>query len=270
MEHVDHILIVDDDREIRELVGNYLKKNGLRTTVVADGRQMRSFLEANQVDLIVLDLGLPDRDGLELIGELRQLSAAPILVAHVTAGYFQFSVVDWPSFWGAFWLQGLIAGVAALAGVCQLAFMIALVQQAVRDPLTGAFSRRSGEEVLELQFILASRSGSPFSVAFIDIDHFKAINDQFGHQQGDVMLKQFAQTLTQGLRKGDVVLAASSGVASATVMKAQVKANSVARWWIWPRPVRGVPPAGYCAAQRQARSEPMHGDRVAREWRSIR
>lgn len=132
--------------------------------------------------------------------------AAPILVAHVTAGYFQFSVVDWPSFWGAFWLQGLIAGVAALAGVCQLAFMIALVQQAVRDPLTGAFSRRSGEEVLELQFILASRSGSPFSVAFIDIDHFKAINDQFGHQQGDVMLKQFAQTLTQGLRKGDVLV----------------------------------------------------------------
>jgi two-component system OmpR family response regulator len=44
MEHVDHILIVDDDREIRELVGNYLKKNGLRTTVVADGRQMRPSL----------------------------------------------------------------------------------------------------------------------------------------------------------------------------------------------------------------------------------
>ncbi|GHD74799.1 GGDEF domain-containing protein [Vogesella fluminis] len=132
--------------------------------------------------------------------------AAPILIAHVIAGYFQFPVVDWPSFWGAFWLQGLIAGVAALAGVCQLAFMIALVQQAVRDPLTGAFSRRSGEEVLELQFILAGRSGSPFSVAFIDIDHFKAVNDQYGHQQGDVLLKQFAQTLTQGLRKGDVLV----------------------------------------------------------------
>ncbi len=56
MEHVDHILIVDDDREIRELVGNYLKKNGLRTTVVADGRQMRSFLESSTVDLIVMDI----------------------------------------------------------------------------------------------------------------------------------------------------------------------------------------------------------------------
>ncbi|MFP3848512.1 response regulator [Pseudomonas sp. W5-01] len=71
MEHVDHILIVDDDREIRELVGNYLKKNGLRTTVVADGRQMRAFLESTPVDLIVLDIMMPGDDGLQLCRELR-------------------------------------------------------------------------------------------------------------------------------------------------------------------------------------------------------
>lgn len=71
MEHVDHILIVDDDREIRELVGNYLKKNGLRTTVLADGRQMRSFLESTPVDLIVLDIMMPGDDGLLLCRELR-------------------------------------------------------------------------------------------------------------------------------------------------------------------------------------------------------
>ena len=45
MDHVDHVLIVDDDREIRELVGNYLKKNGLRVSLAADGRQMRAFLD---------------------------------------------------------------------------------------------------------------------------------------------------------------------------------------------------------------------------------
>ncbi|VVP32171.1 Transcriptional regulatory protein OmpR [Pseudomonas fluorescens] len=82
MEHVNHILIVDDDREIRELVGNYLKKNGLRTTVVADGRQMRSFLEANTVDLIVLDIMMPGDDGLQLCRELRsgKHKATPILM----------------------------------------------------------------------------------------------------------------------------------------------------------------------------------------------
>lgn len=71
MGHIDHVLIVDDDREIRELVGNYLKKSGLRTTVVADGRQLRAFLEANQVDLIVLDIMMPGDDGLLLCRELR-------------------------------------------------------------------------------------------------------------------------------------------------------------------------------------------------------
>ena len=82
MDHVNHILIVDDDREIRELVGNYLKKNGLRSTVVPDGRHMRSFLESNQVDLIVLDIMLPGDDGLVLCRELRagKHKATPILM----------------------------------------------------------------------------------------------------------------------------------------------------------------------------------------------
>lgn len=82
MGHVDPILIVDDDRGIREWVGNYLKKNGLRTTVVADGRQMRSFLQANQVDLIVPDIMIPGDDGLLLCRELRagKRKATPILM----------------------------------------------------------------------------------------------------------------------------------------------------------------------------------------------
>jgi two-component system OmpR family response regulator len=71
MDHVDHILIVDDDREIRELVSSYLKKNGLRVTAAADGRQMRAFLETDSVDLIVLDIMMPGDDGLVLCRELR-------------------------------------------------------------------------------------------------------------------------------------------------------------------------------------------------------
>ncbi|OCO98415.1 MULTISPECIES: response regulator [unclassified Ensifer] len=82
MEHIDHVLIVDDDREIRELVSNYLNKNGLRTTVAADGRQMRAFLEGNTVDLIVLDVMMPGDDGLVLSRELRagKHKAIPIIM----------------------------------------------------------------------------------------------------------------------------------------------------------------------------------------------
>lgn len=82
MEHIDHILVVDDDREIRELVSSYLKKNGLRASVAADGRQMRTFLEGNTVDLIVLDVMMPGDDGLVLCRELRasKHKATPVLM----------------------------------------------------------------------------------------------------------------------------------------------------------------------------------------------
>ncbi|WP_174874440.1 GGDEF domain-containing protein [Vogesella oryzae] len=132
--------------------------------------------------------------------------ALPALAAHILGGMLEWTSVDWPSFWGSFWLQVLIAGVAALACISQLAFMIALVQQAVRDPLTGAFSRRSGEEVLELQATLAMRCQSPLSVAFIDIDHFKSINDRFGHHAGDCALQTLAELVVEQLRKGDVLV----------------------------------------------------------------
>ncbi|MBF6987545.1 MULTISPECIES: response regulator [Cupriavidus] len=80
--HVDHVLVVDDDREIRELVSTYLTKNGLRVTVAQDGRQMRSILEANAVDLIVLDVMMPGDDGLVLCRELRagKHKTTPILM----------------------------------------------------------------------------------------------------------------------------------------------------------------------------------------------
>src|ERR1700754_3308754 len=85
MDHIDHVLIVDDDREIRELVSSYLTKNGLRVTVAADGRHMRSFLEANSVDLIVLDVMMPGDDGLTLCRELQSGKHKAIPVLMLTA-----------------------------------------------------------------------------------------------------------------------------------------------------------------------------------------
>ena len=71
MENPSHILIVDDDREIRDMLAAYLTKNGLRASAVDGGRSMRAVLAATQVDLIVLDLMLPGEDGLSLCRDLR-------------------------------------------------------------------------------------------------------------------------------------------------------------------------------------------------------
>lgn len=134
------------------------------------------------------------------------LFAAPILIADGVAWLLQWQVIDWPSFSGAFWLLTLITGVATLASMSQLAFMIALVNQAVRDPLTGCFSRRSAEEMLDLQFTLARRFGHPLSVAFIDIDHFKSVNDRHGHEAGDGVLRSLTRAIGATLRHGDILM----------------------------------------------------------------
>ncbi|MEO6353158.1 MAG: GGDEF domain-containing protein [Burkholderiaceae bacterium] len=131
--------------------------------------------------------------------------ASPILIAQGISGSLRWATLDWPSFAGAFWLLVLITGVSTLAGMSQLAFMIALVRQAIRDPLTGVFSRSSGEEVLELQFTIASRSNAALSVAFIDLDHFKSINDKFGHEAGDKALLDMTDIVSGNLRGGDML-----------------------------------------------------------------
>lgn len=75
-----HILVVDDDRDIRTLLSDYLQKNGYRVTAVAEGKAMRRAIEQAHVDLIVLDLMLPGEDGLKLCRDLRTRSQIPVLM----------------------------------------------------------------------------------------------------------------------------------------------------------------------------------------------
>ncbi|WP_123330043.1 response regulator [Erwinia sp. JUb26] len=71
MDHIDHILVVDDDRDIRELIVDYLIKSGYAATGAANGREMRSVLGNRHIDLVVLDIMMPGDDGLTLCRQLR-------------------------------------------------------------------------------------------------------------------------------------------------------------------------------------------------------
>lgn len=71
MEHIDNILVVDDDHDIRELVVDYLIKSGYRATGASNGKAMRAYMGGNQVDLVVLDIMMPGDDGLTLCRQLR-------------------------------------------------------------------------------------------------------------------------------------------------------------------------------------------------------
>jgi len=76
----DHILVVDDDLGLRELLDRYFAGNGYRVTSVANGRQMREVLANHRIDLIVLDLMLPGEDGLSLCRRLRATSTLPVVM----------------------------------------------------------------------------------------------------------------------------------------------------------------------------------------------
>jgi len=82
VETTDHILVVDDDRDIRELVVDYLVKSGYRATGAANGKEMRAVLDKQAVDLVVLDIMMPGDDGLTLCRQLRsgQHKDLPILM----------------------------------------------------------------------------------------------------------------------------------------------------------------------------------------------
>jgi len=80
MQGAPHILIVDDHREIRDLVSRALSKDGLRVSTAADGRAMRKILADSRIDLILLDLMLPGEDGLSLCRTLRAESNVPIIM----------------------------------------------------------------------------------------------------------------------------------------------------------------------------------------------
>jgi len=80
MERTQHILIVDDHREIRELLAKFLTKNGLRVSVASGGVEMRQQLRAGAPDLIVLDIMMPGEDGLALCRQVRQDSDIPIVL----------------------------------------------------------------------------------------------------------------------------------------------------------------------------------------------
>lgn len=105
-----------------------------------------------------------------------------------------------------FWLLLLIASVATFAAMSQLRLLTALVQQAARDPLTLCLRRDSGNELLEAQLLLAARHRAPLTVLFADIDLFKAVNDDFGHETGDQVLAQVAASLRAALRESDILV----------------------------------------------------------------
>jgi diguanylate cyclase (GGDEF)-like protein/PAS domain S-box-containing protein len=80
-----------------------------------------------------------------------------------------------------------------------------LLEQAIHDPLTGAFNRRYFSEALDQVSARSARENTPFSILILDVDHFKQFNDTYGHKCGDIVLQSLANFLNGNTRQGDIV-----------------------------------------------------------------
>jgi diguanylate cyclase (GGDEF)-like protein len=98
---------------------------------------------------------------------------------------------------------GTLCGFSAIS---QLLYMASLVDQASIDTLTQCYSRNSGEEIIDVQFRIAKREGAFLSVVFIDLDKFKTVNDRFGHEAGDQVLRMAARKIQKNGRGSDIVI----------------------------------------------------------------
>ncbi|MEW8505877.1 MAG: GGDEF domain-containing protein [Candidatus Thiodiazotropha sp.] len=131
--------------------------------------------------------------------------ALPISIVVVYSVFPQTSA-EIPEATSTIWLLVLLLGVALFASMTQLRYMLSQVSHASYDVLTGMLSRRAGIEILELQFRLASMSEKPMSILYFDLDNFKAVNDTYGHDAGDAVLRVAATQIRDTVRKGDSVI----------------------------------------------------------------
>ncbi len=229
------VLIVEDDRTLAASYAEALKSAGMRPVVVNDPRRLLDEMEALDPELIVMDVFLPECTGIELAKIIRQddaNTAVPIVFLSTEARIDEQLIAM--SFGGDDFLTKPIALDQLVASVVSRAQRArALRSLMTRDSFTGLLNRASFLDQLTMALAGAKRTGGKLSVALLDIDRFKQINDTHGHAVGDRVIKSLARLMQQRLRKSDVigryggeefaVVLAGTGVAQAARVMDEVR-----------------------------------------------
>jgi diguanylate cyclase (GGDEF)-like protein len=229
------ILIVDDISTERLILARYLEDLGYRHATATNGVEALQLAESLPIDLILLDLSMPVLNGLELLGELQNddiLRSIPVIVI---SGSFEQNAVRSIEAGAEDYLRKPFDPVMLRARIqnclekkrlrdvqvqhlqnlnslqSELAtknqelkrINLNLEELAYTDELTGLPNRRSGLASLEQLLAIHARNANPLCCIIIDIDHFKKINDTYGHDCGDYVLHQAARRMQSLTRAGD-------------------------------------------------------------------
>ncbi|MBK7875095.1 MAG: diguanylate cyclase [Planctomycetes bacterium] len=225
------VLVVDDDEKLGRLVGLHLTRAGYQVTMATNGNDGLRMALTESPQIVVTDWMMPELNGLELCHALRRTDVGrKTYVLLLTAREDEDRIVD--AFNAGvddyvtkpFNPKILLARVQAAQRLVELQLQVdadkrireqqvaemglltrKLRSAALTDVLTELPNRRFAMSRLEEEWEVALLLRRPLSVVMVDIDHFKQINDRFGHAVGDHVLRETATTLREFTRRGDIV-----------------------------------------------------------------
>ncbi len=215
MKNKDKILVIDDQPANLEVLVSFLKEHDFTVRIAENGKWALQVLETYQPDIIILDVMMPEMDGFETCRRIKSnKDTADIPVFFMTA---LESVQDKVAGFEAGGVDYITKPFQQIEVLARLNAHIALRKQKIKleqqkdllkmisitDDLTGLFNRRHMNTVLEREFGRCLRYGTDLSCLLVDLDHFKRVNDTYGHGFGDIVLREFSQSLATSIRVTD-------------------------------------------------------------------
>ena len=209
--------MVDDSRAQREALARVLRAEGYEVVEAENGREALRLAKSAKPDLVLLDMILPDMDGREVLRLVKPPASSdqflPVIILSVK-GDVNTKVEGLRLGADDFLVKGvedpeIIARVGSMLRIKGLQERLVemqskLEEQSITDALTGLKNRRFFDERLREEFQRAQRYGDFLSLIMADLDHFKEVNDRFGHQAGDAVLREAAALIRGSLRDPDI------------------------------------------------------------------
>lgn len=211
------ILLADDDAITRDYVSKLLAAHGMKVDAVSEGQQAVTMIRQHDYDLVLLDIIMPGLDGLDscrLIKSTHRSTYLPVVLltartdseSRVTG--LRIGADDYVC--KPFDERELLARVNNLLRLKRMHDGIneaknRLASMAIRDDMTGLYNYRYLQSRLGEEFKRAERYREPLACIMVDIDHFKQVNDRYGHDAGDAVLREVAARLLKAVREIDVV-----------------------------------------------------------------
>lgn len=201
------ILIVDDEPAVAEYHALLLQQAGMSTHTLHDPREVLQTLNTFRPDLVLMDMYMPHCSGQEVAAVIRQdVQYVGLPIVYLTAE------TDRQKLLGAMKI-GVEGALSKPINPLELIGAVAVRAERMRtlrglmarDSLTGLFNHTVTTQLLERSLAQAQRTGGLLSFVMLDIDHFKVVNDTYGHPMGDQVLIALARVLQQRLRSADII-----------------------------------------------------------------